>query len=69
MKANTDGLSKGNPGLAAAGGLFRDYSGACYGCFAAPLGFQTSFYAEIMAIILAIEYAVVGILFGWSVIH
>lgn len=63
LKVNTDGLSKGNPGLAAAGGIFRDCLGVCHGCFAEPLGIQTSFFAELMAIVLAIEIAVHR---GWS---
>lgn len=34
IKVNTDGAVRGSPGHAAYGGLFRDKSGAVFGCFA-----------------------------------
>ncbi|KAJ4713826.1 Ribonuclease H [Melia azedarach] len=57
IKANTDGLAKGNPGLSACGGLFRDTGGRFLGGFALALGHQTAFHAEIMVVILAVEIA------------
>ena len=57
VKINTDGLTKGNPGEAACGVVFRGFNGAFKGCFAMPLGFHSSFYAEIFGIIMAIEEA------------
>ncbi|KAJ4717451.1 Ribonuclease H [Melia azedarach] len=65
IKVNTDGLSKGNPGEAACGGVFRDHSGKFLGAYAVSLGHNTSFYAEIMAIIYAINQAAQR---GWKFI-
>ncbi|KAL6189533.1 hypothetical protein ACLB2K_040921 [Fragaria x ananassa] len=57
IKVNTDGLAKGNPGPAACGGVFRDASGGFLGSFCHSLGWKTSFYSELYAVILAIEIA------------
>ena len=57
VKVNTDGLAKGNPGPAACGGVFRDSAGYFLGGFSLSLGHRTSFYAELHAVILAIELA------------
>lgn len=57
IKVNTDGLAKGNPGPAACGGVFRDASGGFLGSFCHSLGWNTSFYSELYAVILAIEIA------------
>ncbi|KAK1553977.1 hypothetical protein Q3G72_006022 [Acer saccharum] len=57
FKINTDGLSKGNPGQSACGGIIRICHGVFHGCFAMPLGSRTTFFFELMAIILAIEIA------------
>lgn len=57
IKVNTDGLSKNNPGLSACGRIFRDHHGTFLGSFAMFIGHQSSFYAEFMAVILAIEQA------------
>jgi hypothetical protein len=46
IKCNIDGDAKGFPGLAACGGLFRDYSGDCIGGFADNLGMASSIFAE-----------------------
>ena len=54
---NTDGLAKGNLGLAACGGVFRDSSGLFLGGFSLSLGHCTYFYAELYAVILAVELA------------
>lgn len=49
IKVNTDGASKGSPGHASAGSIFRDKSGAILRCFAEFYGFQDSFSAELLA--------------------
>ncbi|PNY13739.1 ribonuclease H [Trifolium pratense] len=55
IKANTDGSVLGN--LAACGGLFRNHSSDHMGSYAQPLGTVSILHAELMAIILAIEFA------------
>ncbi|KAJ0048781.1 hypothetical protein Pint_15231 [Pistacia integerrima] len=45
----TDGLSKGNPGDAACGAVFRLPKGQFFGCFSVGLGF----HADLMGVILA----------------
>ncbi|KAL6218963.1 hypothetical protein ACLB2K_012170 [Fragaria x ananassa] len=62
LKLNTDGFSKGNPGLAGCGGVFRDSFGRFIGGYCQGLGAQTAFFAELMAVILGVEFA---FLFGW----
>jgi hypothetical protein len=39
------------------GGLFHDYLGTFRGAFHCNIGIQSVFYAEVMGIILALEYA------------
>lgn len=56
-KCNTDGLARGNPSVADAGGIFRDSSGAVKGCFLAHLGVSTALHAEFVATIMAVEIA------------
>ncbi|PRQ16567.1 putative ribonuclease H-like domain-containing protein [Rosa chinensis] len=63
VKVNTDGLAKGNPGPAACGGVFRDASGVYLGSFCQPLGCNSSFYAELYAVIVSIEVAFTR---GWT---
>ncbi|KAJ0027643.1 hypothetical protein Pint_36567 [Pistacia integerrima] len=57
VKVNTDGLSKGSPGLSACGGVFRSNSGEFLGGFLINLGFEFAYYAELMAVLIAIEIA------------
>ncbi|KAK9288313.1 hypothetical protein L1049_016764 [Liquidambar formosana] len=57
IKVNTDGLSKGNPGIAASGGVFRNYRGFMKGFFGLCLGIQTAFFAELKSVILAVSFA------------
>jgi hypothetical protein len=52
LKVNTDGSVIG--GYAACGGMFRDHRGTFRGAFACNIGMQSVFYAEVMAIIIAI---------------
>ncbi|XP_024177862.1 uncharacterized protein LOC112183758 [Rosa chinensis] len=65
VQLNTDGLAKGNPGPAACGGVFRDGTGHYIGGFCHGLGNQTGFFAELMGVILGIDYA---FQFGWRYI-
>lgn len=57
VKVNTDGLSKGNPGPASCGTIYRGPHETFLGCFAISIENQTSFYAEFYAIICAIKFA------------
>lgn len=38
IKVNIDGATKGSPGMAGCGGIFRDKSAATLGCFACNIG-------------------------------
>jgi ribonuclease HI len=60
MKVNTDGSVIG--GNATCGGLFRDNLGTFRGAFYSNVGAHSVFYAEVMGIILALEFAAN---FGW----
>ncbi|XP_062020822.1 uncharacterized protein LOC133737235 [Rosa rugosa] len=62
IKLNTDGLAKGNPGPAACGGVFRDTHGHYIGGYCQGLGHKSAFYAELMGVIIGIEYA---FQYGW----
>jgi len=57
VKCNIDGAAKGNPGLSAAGGVFRDYEGQFILCFSEPLGISTSYISEMNGAIRAVETA------------
>lgn len=56
-KCNTDGASKGSPGEAASGGIFRDYRGHLMCCFATYLGISSPLHVELEAAMQAIEIA------------
>jgi len=55
VKVNTDGSVIA--GLAACGGLFRDFMGAFLGAFCCNIGEASVFHSEVIAIILAMEHA------------
>jgi ribonuclease HI len=57
IKCNIDGAAKGNHGTAASGGVFRNSNAELLLCFAEPLGFASSYHAELCAAITAIEVA------------
>lgn len=61
-KVNTDGVSLGQPGYAACGGIFRMWSGFSTGSYIMPLLVQIAIFAEIMGFILSVELAHVK---GW----
>jgi len=56
VKVNTDGSVIGLN--ASCGGIFRDYRGTFLGCFANNVGHVSGFEAELMGLILAMEFAV-----------
>lgn len=57
VKVNTDRASKGNPGLATAGGLLRDSAGNWLAGFAYNIGVDSSLGAELWAIRSGLELA------------
>lgn len=57
IKVNTDGASRGCPGLAASGGIFRDSQGCFLRAFAGFIGFAIAARAKLQAAMLAIEMA------------
>ncbi|KAK2424264.1 hypothetical protein QL285_034644 [Trifolium repens] len=56
-KCNIDGASNGNPGNASCGGIFRDHEANFIYAFAEPLGFASSYVAELCGAMRAIEIA------------
>lgn len=63
IKLNVDGCFKGNSGMSAAGGIFRDHSGHVLAAFGSFLGMFPIIYAELWAIYEGLRYAV---LLGFS---
>ncbi|CAJ2637431.1 unnamed protein product [Trifolium pratense] len=57
IKCNSGGASKGSPGLAACGGIFRDCRCTYVGGFSCNLGISNSLFAELTAAMLSIEMA------------
>ncbi|XP_026459419.1 uncharacterized protein LOC113360088 [Papaver somniferum] len=53
-----DGACKGNPGVAGLGFVARVSSGECIGAASGGLGLATNYLAEVMALIVAGEWAV-----------
>ncbi|KAL0391162.1 UNVERIFIED_CONTAM: putative ribonuclease H protein [Sesamum calycinum] len=51
VKLNTDGASKGNPGLARAGGIVKDYEGKAIFVFSEPIGFTNNMVAEMHVVL------------------
>ena len=58
FKLNTDGCSKGNPGLSGGGGILRDVSGPFIFAFAGCFGYGTSLQAEAKALLLGLQLCV-----------
>lgn len=56
-KLTVDGCSRGNPGLAASGGLLRDHRGVVLAAFGSFLGRQPILYAELRAVCEGLEFA------------
>lgn len=57
VKIITDGASKGNPGMAAAGEILRNNSSNLVGAFVELLGNQTSVFSEAKSILLGLRFA------------
>lgn len=65
VKLNTDGLSKGNSGVAAIGGIFRNFKGYVLGCYSQNIGHKSSFDAEMQAFITGVEFTKNK---GWNIV-
>ena len=52
-----DGCSRGNPGIAATGGILRDHQGDVLAAFGSFLGCQLILYAKLVAICEGLELA------------
>lgn len=63
VKCDSDGASRGNPGWSSCGGVFRGFGGAAFGSFACDHGVNSTFFAELMGAIIAIEEASLR---GWN---
>ncbi|PKI41804.1 hypothetical protein CRG98_037804 [Punica granatum] len=57
VKVNTDGSSRGNSGLAGAGGVIRGEDGQWIEGFAHNVGFATSVIAELWGALIGLQYA------------
>jgi hypothetical protein len=57
VKCNTDGASRGSPEASSCGNIFRDHLGTFLGAFSTNICVDTSLYAEICAVIYAMEFA------------
>ncbi|KAL6211613.1 hypothetical protein ACLB2K_016836 [Fragaria x ananassa] len=57
FKLNTDGLAKGNPGLTACGGIFRDNFGRFIGGYCQGFGTQTTFFSKLIGFIIGVDFA------------
>lgn len=51
------GASRGSPGHAASGGIFRDSFGVFRGCFSFFIGIKSAVHAELCIAMVAIEQA------------
>ncbi|KAL3534993.1 hypothetical protein ACH5RR_003454 [Cinchona calisaya] len=51
LKLNVDGASKGNPGMAAGGGIIRDHYGQCIRAFSNSYQQQTNLQVEALALV------------------
>ncbi|GLT28325.1 hypothetical protein SLA2020_032670 [Shorea laevis] len=58
IKLNTDGSAKGNPGISAAGGIFRDCQGNWKLGYARKIGWSNSLAAELWAIRDGLQLAI-----------
>nr|XP_027102332.1 uncharacterized protein LOC113723448 [Coffea arabica] len=60
FKLNTDGCSKGNPGISGSGGILRDGGGRFCLAFSCHFGKPTSLQAEARAFLVGVEMCVQG---------
>ncbi|OVA07910.1 Ribonuclease H domain [Macleaya cordata] len=63
LKIGCDGCSRGNPGRAGAGIVLRGHNGSTLGAMAVGLGTCNNFVAEVLAVILGLEWAIE---LGWT---
>ncbi|GLJ49051.1 hypothetical protein SUGI_1034820 [Cryptomeria japonica] len=63
VKLNFDGASKGNPGRAGGGGVFRDDKGNIMAVYAEAYGWESAYYAEARALFRGIQIAAEQ---GWT---
>ncbi|KAH9710420.1 hypothetical protein KPL70_013480 [Citrus sinensis] len=57
VKLTMDGCSRGNPGMAASGGILRDHHGVALAAFDFFLGHKPILYVELMAVCEGLEVA------------
>lgn len=57
IKLNTDGVSKGNPGIAGGGGIFRDSAGHYLKAFTFTCGTASAIKAELTAVLHGLQIA------------
>ncbi|KAH9687878.1 hypothetical protein KPL70_014934 [Citrus sinensis] len=57
VNLSVDGCSRGNPSLAATGGVFRDHQGVISAAFGSFLGHQSILFAELMALLEGLDLA------------
>ncbi|OVA17071.1 Ribonuclease H domain [Macleaya cordata] len=57
LRIGCDGCSRGNPGPSGAGVILCDHTGNTIGAMSAGLGICTNFVAELLAVILGLEWA------------
>ena len=55
LKLNTDGCSKGNPGISGGGEVLRDARGNLLLAFSCSFGLATSLQAEVCALIFGVK--------------
>ncbi|XP_071905976.1 uncharacterized protein [Coffea arabica] len=60
FKLNTDGCSKGNPGISGSGGILRDGGGRFCLAFSCHFGKATSLQAEARALLVGVEMCIQG---------
>ncbi|XP_060211737.1 uncharacterized protein LOC132639298 [Lycium barbarum] len=58
LKLNTDGCSKGNPGLSGGGGVIRNHQGKLISAFSSPLGCMTNNLSEATALQTGLKWCI-----------
>ena len=58
VKLTMNGCFRGNPGMAASGGILRDHRGEFLAAFGSFLGHQPILYAELMAVYEGLDLAI-----------
>ncbi|KAL0437781.1 UNVERIFIED_CONTAM: putative ribonuclease H protein [Sesamum radiatum] len=55
VKLNSDGASRGNPGVSGVGGIIRDHFGQVILAYYEPLGFSTNMMAELQGLFRGLQ--------------